>query len=239
MSMNHDHVNITEIVGRLGRDPELQKTGDGTPYVKLSIATSEQVGKGDHTRERVEWHRATAWGKPAEEIAASFKKGDSIAVSGTLRINSYEKEGNKNRVTEVTVEQARKNLDNAPSKNETRLVGVVREDPKVHELRDGKAMTTISIATRTTTNGKSRDDWHSVTAWGNTGVAARELKAGDTIEVNGAIRHRMVGEEGVKRKLSAIECHRFQVLERAQALEAAQVAPRVRRGRSKGIEPGM
>ena len=53
-------------------------------------------------------------------------------------------------------------------------------------------MTTISLATTTTTNGKSRDDWHSVTAWGNTGVAAREIKAGDTIEVNGAIRHRMV-----------------------------------------------
>jgi len=239
MSTNHDHVNTTEIVGRLGRDPELQKTGDGTPYVKLSIATSEQMGKGDQVREKVEWHRATAWGKAAEEIAATFKKGDSIAVSGTLRINSYEKEGNKNRVTEVTVEQARKNLDNAPSKNETRLVGVVREDPKVHELRDGKAMTTISIATTTTTNGKSRDDWHSVTAWGNTGLAARELKAGDTIEVNGAIRHRMVGEEGAKRKLSAIECQRFHVLERGQVLDAAHIAPKVRRGRGKGIEQGM
>jgi single-strand DNA-binding protein len=239
MSKSHDHVNTTEIVGRLGRDPELQKTGDGTPYVKLSIATSEQIGRGEQSREKVEWHRATAWGKAAEEIAGQFKKGDSIAVSGTLRINSYEKEGNKNRVTEVTIEQARKNLDNAPSKNETRLVGVVREDPKVHELRGGKSMTTISIATTTTANGKARDDWHSVTAWGNTGVAAREIKAGDTIEVNGAIRHRMVGEEGAKRKLSAIECQRFQVLERAQALEVPPVGPKVRRGRGKGIEQGM
>jgi len=239
MSTNPEHVNITEIVGRLGRDPELQKTADGTPYVKLSIATSEQIGRGEQSREKVEWHRATAWGSTAEEIARDFKKGDSIAVSGTLRINSYDKDGAKNRVTEVTVEQARKNLDNAPAKNETRLVGVVREDPKVHELRGGKAMTTISIATTATVNGKSREDWHSVTAWGKTGVAAREIKAGDTIEVNGTLRHRMIGEEGAKRKLSVIECQRFRMLERAQALEVAQAGPKVRRGRGKGIEQAM
>jgi single-strand DNA-binding protein len=236
MSTNREHVNTTEIVGRLGRDPELQKTGDGTPYVKLSVATSEHIGRGEQSREKVEWHRAAAWGQTAEEIAGTFKKGDSIALSGTLRINSYEKGGIKNRLTEVTVEQARKNLDNAPAKNETHLVGVVREDPKVRELRGGKSMTTVSIATTTTVNGKSREDWHSVTAWGNTGVAAREIKAGDTIEVNGTLRHRMVGEEGAKRKLSVIDCQRFEVLERAKALE---VAPKVRRGRGKGVEQGM
>ena len=235
MSTNREHVNATEIVGRLGRDPELQKTSDGTPYVKLSIATSEQIGRGEQIREKVEWHRATAWGSTAEEIAQHFKKGDSIALSGTLRINSYDKDGAKNRVTEVTVDQARKNLDNVPAKNEIRLIGLVREDPKVHELRDGKAMTTISIGTTATVNGRSREDWHSVTAWGNTGVAAREIKAGDTLEVIGALRHRMVGQDGAKRKLSVIDCQRFQVLERARALE---VAPQVRRGR-KGVDHGL
>jgi len=235
MSTNREHVNATEIVGRLGRDPELQKTSDGTPYVKLSIATSEQIGRGEQIREKVEWHRATAWGSTAEEIAKQFKKGESIALSGTLRINSYDKDGAKNRVTEVTVDQARKNLDNVPAKNEIRLVDVVRESPKVHELRAGKAMTTISIGTTATVNGRPREDWHSITAWGNTGVAARDIKAGDTIEVIGALRHRMVGQDGAKRKLSVIDCQRFQVLERAQALE---VTPQVR-SPGKGVDRGL
>ena len=230
----HEHVNSTEIVGRLGRDPELKRTEDNTPYVKLSIATGEQIGKGDKAKERVEWHRATAWGPAAEEIAANFKKGDSLAVSGTLRINSYEKDGKKNRVTEVTVELARKNLDNAPSKNETRVIGVVREEPKVREVKEGRSVTTISIATKTTVHGREREDWHSVSAWGKTGEAAREIKAGDTIEINGSLRHRMIGEDGAKRKVSVIECQRFQVLERAQELA---VAPQIRRG--KGVEQGL
>ena len=134
---------------------------------------------------------------------------------------------------EVTVDHARKNLDHVPAKNETRLVGVVREDPKVRELRGGRAMTTISIATTTIANGRPREDWHGVTAWGNTGVAAQEIKAGDTLEVVGALPHRMIGEEGTKRKLSVIECQRFQVLERAQTL---QVAPEVR-PRAQGRRP--
>ena len=61
-------------------------------------------------------------------------------------------------------------------------------------------------------------------------------KKGDTIEVAGALRHRsFAGEDGIKRKVSSIECQRFQVLERAQDLA---VAPQVRRGR-KGVEQGM
>ena len=42
MSTNREHVNTAEIVGRLGQEPELKHTEDGTPYVKLSIATSER-----------------------------------------------------------------------------------------------------------------------------------------------------------------------------------------------------
>jgi single-strand DNA-binding protein len=235
--MNREHVNTAEIVGRLGQDPELKRTEDGTPYVKLSIATSERfTDRGGGIREKTEWHNATAWGKAAEEIAGDFKKGESIALSGALRINSYEKDGVKNRITEITVDQARKNLDNALSRNESRLVGVVREDAKTREVGDGKTMTVVSVATKTMVNGREREDWHSVTAWGKTAEAARDIKAGDTIAVNGSLRHRSIaGEDGKERKVSAIECQKFQVLERAPD---RSVAPQVRRA-GKNVDRGM
>lgn len=241
MSTSREHVNTAEIVGRLGQTPELKHTDDQTPYIKLSIATSERfTDRGGDIRERTEWHNGIAWGKAAEEIAEKFQKGDSLAVSGTLRINSYEKDGVKNRVTEINVDEARKNVDNAPSKNETRLVGVVREDPKAREVGDGKQMTTLSVATKTIVNGKDgpreREDWHSVTAWGKTAEAAREMKAGDTVAINGSLRHRTIpGDDGHERKVSAIECQKFQVLERAQ--ERA-IAPQIRRA-GKGVDRGM
>jgi single-strand DNA-binding protein len=240
MSNTREHVNTVEIIGRLGQAPELKHTDDSTPYARLSIATSERfTDKGGGIRERTEWHNGVAWGKAAEELAQQFQKGDSIAVSGSLRINSYEKDGVKNRVSEINVAEARKNLDDAPSRNDTRLVGVVREEPKAREVGEGRAMTVLSVATKTLVNGKDgpreREDWHSVTMWGKTAEAARDIKAGDTIAVNGSLRHRTIGEEGHERKVSAIECQRFQVLERAQ--ERA-VAPQVRRA-GKIVDRGM
>ncbi len=241
MSTNREHINSAELVGRLGQSPELKHTDDNTPYVKLSIATSERfTDKGGGIRERTEWHNATAWGKAAEDIASEFKKGDSIAVAGTLRINSYEKDGVKNRVTDISVTEARKNLDNAPSKNETRIVGVVREEPKAREVGDGKQMTTLSVATKTMVNGKEgqreREDWHSVTAWGKTAEAAREIKAGDIVAINGSLRHRTIpGDDGSERKLSAIECQKFQVIEKARE---RTVAPQIRKP-GKAVDRGM
>ena len=233
--MNRENISSVDLVGRLGQKPELSHLADGTPYMQLSLATSERdTDRSGEIRERTEWHRAVAWGPVAEQLSTKgFDKGDSVALSGALRINSYEKDGVQNRVTEVHVTEAQKNLENLPSKNETRLVGVVREEPRTKQLENGTPLTTLSVATKTLSNGKEREDWHSITLWGKTGeAAAREINAGDTLAINGPLRHRSVpGENGQERKLSAIEASRFQVLERVQ--ERAQERPRAP---SKGLE---
>jgi single stranded DNA-binding protein len=215
--MNREHISTADLVGRLGQEPELRYTENNVPYVHLSVATSERWTAGNcDIREKTEWHRAVAWGETAEQIARDFKKGDSIALAGALRINSYEKEGVKNRTTELHVERADKNPDPALSKNEARLVGVVREDAKARTLDSGTSMTLVSVATRTMVNGKEREDWHSITMWNKTAEAARDIKAGDTIAINGSLRHRTVGDDGQERKLSAVDCRQFQILERAR-----------------------
>jgi single-strand DNA-binding protein len=256
--MNREHISSAELVGRLGQAPEVRHTENQVPYAQLSVATSERwtAGNGE-IREKTEWHRAVAWGELAEQIAKDFKKGDSIALSGAMRINSFEKDGVKNRTTELNVEKAEKNLDPALSKNEVRVVGVVREDAKAKTLDSGTAMTLLSVATRTNVNGKEREDWHSVTMWGKTAEAGREIKAGDVIAINGSLRHRTVGDDGQERKLSAIDCRQFQLLERARdrAQEATRTpgkelggpsaggeGEKVRtrsRSRNKGVERGM
>jgi len=224
--MNREHVSTAELVGRLGKPPELQYTQEQTPYVRLAVATAERfTDRGGEIRERTEWHNAVAWGQVAEDIARDFSKGDSVALTGSLRINSYEKDGLKNRVTELHVDKAEKNLDHTLSKNDARLVGVVREEPKTRSLENGTAMTMLSIATNTTVTGKGgtsreREDWHNVTLWGKTAEAARDIHAGDSIAVDGTLRHRAVpGDEGRERRVSSIDCQKFQVLERAQARE--------------------
>jgi single-strand DNA-binding protein len=218
--MKREHVSKAELVGNLGQAPEAGRLEDGTPYVRLTLATTEIfTDRAGEIRQRTEWHRATAWGPVADELGAQgLEKGDSLTLRGGLRINSYEANGVSHRVSELEISDAHKNREHALSRNETRLVGVVREEPKTKQLDGGGTLTTISLATRTVGNGKEREDWHSITAWGKTAeAAAREIKVGDTVSINGPLRHRSVpGDNGNERKLSAIEVVKFQVLERAQ-----------------------
>jgi single-strand DNA-binding protein len=218
--MNREHVSRADIVGNLGQKPEKGTLEDGTPFMRFTIATSERfTDSAGAIRERTEWHRATAWGPVAEQLAAKdFEQGDSVAVSGNVHIRSYTANGVQHRISEIEVSQADKNLDRAPSRNDSRLVGVVREEPKTKRLESGVTLTTLSLATKTMVNGKEREDWHSITAWGKTGeAAARDITAGDVVSINGPQRTRAVpGENGVERKLSAVEVSKFQVLERAQ-----------------------
>lgn len=254
--MNRQHISTAELVGRLGQDPDLRHTDRQVPFTQLSVATSERYATaGGEIREKTEWHRAVAWGDVAESIARDFKKGDALTLSGALRINSYEKDGIKHRVTELNVERADRSADVKLSKNEARIVGIVREDAKARTLDGGTAMTLLSVATTTAVNGKEREDWHSITLWGKTAEAARDIKAGDTIAINGSLRHRTVGDDGQERKLSAIDCRQFEVLERAQqkskdvsrerepdraATPDGGEKPRMRqRSRSKGVERDM
>ena len=121
----------------------------------------------------------------------------------------------QHRVSEIEVDSARKAFADDIPRNEARLVGVVREDPKTRQLESGAVLTTISLATKVIVNGKEREDWHSLTAWGHTAeAAAREIKAGQTISVNGPVRHRSVAVEGGgERQMSSIEVNKFQVLD--------------------------
>lgn len=257
--MNREHVSQAELVGRVGQKPELEHTTDGTPYAKFTIATSERyTDREGAIRERTEWTRGVAWGPVAESIVEKFDKGDSVALTGSMRINSYEKDGAKNRTIELHVDKAEPNPDRTLSKNEARLVGVVR-NVEEKALDSGTAMTVLSVGTTTVVNGKEREDWHNVTFWGKTAEAARDIKVGDTLSVNGAVRHRTVpGPEGVQRHLSAVDGRQFQILERARdcgqepalarekdqertpASPSPSESPRTRsRQRGKGVERDM
>ena len=51
-------LNMTQIIGHLGRDPELRYTQEGSAVAKLAVATNEAWKDKDGAKqERTEWHR--------------------------------------------------------------------------------------------------------------------------------------------------------------------------------------
>ncbi len=99
--------NKVQLIGNLGKDPEVKKLESGKTLAKLTLATSETYKnvKGEKVTD-TQWHNLVAWGKTAEIAEEYLKKGSKVAVEGKLVNRSYEdKEGNKRYVTEVLVNE--------------------------------------------------------------------------------------------------------------------------------------
>jgi single-strand DNA-binding protein len=99
--------NRVQLMGNLGKDPEVREFENGKRRVRISIATTEQFDFGQGTgKEDTQWHTVVAWGKTADEVAQQLKKGSRIAVEGRLVHGSYQsKDGQKRFYTEVVMSQ--------------------------------------------------------------------------------------------------------------------------------------
>ena len=96
-------VNKVILVGRLGRDPEIRYTPDGTAVANFSIATSEEWKdkNSGEKRERTEWHRIVAWRRLGELCGEYLSKGRQVYVEGKLQTRSWEQDGVTRYMTEI------------------------------------------------------------------------------------------------------------------------------------------
>ena len=100
-------VNKVILLGRLGQDPQIAHTKDGTAVANLSLATSE-TWKDKNTgekREKTEWHRITAFKGLAEVCGRYLSKGSQIYCEGKLQTREYEKDGEKKYITEIVMKE--------------------------------------------------------------------------------------------------------------------------------------
>ena len=91
-------VNKVILLGRLGVNPEVRTTQNGTVVATLSIATNDGFGENIST----EWHRVVVFGKAAETLQKYANKGTQLFIEGRLRTNKWQdKNGNTQYTTEV------------------------------------------------------------------------------------------------------------------------------------------
>ena len=96
-------LNKLQIIGRVGKDPEIRYLPSGEAVVNLSIATTEKwKDKSGEQREETEWHKVSAYGRLAEIIGEYVKKGGLIYVEGKIKTRKYtDKDGVEKYSTEV------------------------------------------------------------------------------------------------------------------------------------------
>lgn len=98
-------LNRAEVIGHLGRDPEIRYTQGGDAACTLAIATTERwKDKEGNPKEHTEWHRCTAFGKTAEICGKYLKKGSLVYVAGKLKTKKYtDRDGVEKYSTEIAM----------------------------------------------------------------------------------------------------------------------------------------
>jgi single-strand DNA-binding protein len=101
-------LNKVQLIGNVGKDPELSYSTTGTAYSRFSLATTDRVkDKSGEWTNKTEWHNITIFGKTAETFSKLIKKGSKIFIEGKLTNSEYEKDGVKRNSYSILVSDMR------------------------------------------------------------------------------------------------------------------------------------
>ncbi len=109
--------NKCQLIGNLGKDPEVRTLTGGKKVANFSLATSESYkDKNGEKQTKTEWHNIIVWEKLAEICEKYIKKGSKIFLEGRITYREFDdKDGVKRRVTDIVCSEMRM-LDGAGNK---------------------------------------------------------------------------------------------------------------------------
>lgn len=97
--------------GRLTRDPELRFTNGGKAVAQFTVVTSRRFNNNGTWEDKdTSFWDCTAFGEMAERICENLKKGSSVMVTGQMRQESWEKDGQKKYAWRVLVDNVGESL---------------------------------------------------------------------------------------------------------------------------------
>jgi single-strand DNA-binding protein len=101
------NLNKVMLIGRLTRDPETRHTQGGSSVTNFGLAVNRSYRRkdSDETVEETTFVDVEAWGKTGETFARYMKKGRQAYVEGRLKLDTWEKEGQKHSKIRVVMEE--------------------------------------------------------------------------------------------------------------------------------------
>ena len=101
-------LNKVQLIGNVGRDPEMKYLAGGEAVTTFSLATNRRWrGQDGQTHEQTEWHNVVAWRKLAEQCGEYLEKGRQVYVEGRLQTRTWDDptSGQKRYRTEIVAEE--------------------------------------------------------------------------------------------------------------------------------------
>lgn len=97
-------MNKVTLIGRLTADPEFRTTANNTSVSSFTLAVDRRF-KDANGNKQTDFIKCVAWKTTADFIVKYFKKGNKMALVGSLQVRSYEQDGQKRTISEVIVDE--------------------------------------------------------------------------------------------------------------------------------------
>ena len=94
-------LNKVQLIGRLGKDPEIRYTPKGSKVCTFSVAVGRRWKSGEEIKEATDWFNIEVWGKLGEFCQSYLTKGRLVYLEGRLQTDRYEQEGETRYFTKV------------------------------------------------------------------------------------------------------------------------------------------
>ncbi len=131
-------MNKVILVGNLTRDPELTETSNGTAVCRFSIAVQRDYANAEGNRE-ADFFNITVWRGKAESCGKYLKKGNKVAVVGSLQTRSYEdKDGIKRNVTDIVASEVEFLTPKSAQDSEDAPITETRKRPQLEAIDDNQ-----------------------------------------------------------------------------------------------------
>jgi len=101
--------NQIQVIGNVGKDPQIRAMPSGDLVANFSVATSEKWrDKSGEMMTKTEWHNVTCFGKLAEIAEKYIKSGKMVFIQGSLVTQKYtDKNGVEKTSTHVKADTIR------------------------------------------------------------------------------------------------------------------------------------
>lgn len=132
-------LNEAQLIGRLGKDPEVRHLSSGDRVVTFSLATSERwKDKNGERQERTEWHNVVIYNEHLGKVAEQFlHKGSQAFIRGKIQTRKYEKDGTDRYVTEIVLQKFAGELKLLDKKSDDERPGSVQSGDDYARAKSG------------------------------------------------------------------------------------------------------
>jgi len=121
-------LNVSYLLGHVGKDPEIRSTNSGKKVMMFSIATEISWKKGEEWQRETTWHRILQW-EPSDYLQNTVTRGALVLVQGRISNREYKDQNGANKFTsEVVAEKLTPIIAKSPPQQRESVAKIEKQD---------------------------------------------------------------------------------------------------------------